>query len=271
VSLDRDRMLVLAVNYESSDVVDQFLASLADAVTPDVSVRVLDNSERDIVDPARAARAFGDKHALEVHRMPKNLGYFGAAAYGHEEFVRQHGEPAWTIVCNVDLVIDQAFFRKLHTQAPDVIAPAILADRTGADQNPHLARRISKTRLRIYEALFSHPRIYAWYEYAAAWKASRQTGAKRLQSPVRIYAPHGACIIFPRSYFEAGGTLKHPAFLYGEELFVGEMARSLGIAVRHEPSLIVRHKHQVSTSSIGAARRSEFSRQAVRAILDRFY
>ena len=78
-------------------------------------------------------------------------------------------------------------------------------------------------------------------------------------------------MVFARRYFEAGGTLRHPAFLYGEELFVAETARALNLAVHHEPALVVHHLHQVSTSALGAASRCRYLSESTHALVERYF
>jgi GT2 family glycosyltransferase len=62
-----------------------------------------------------------------------------------------------------------------------------------------------------------------------------------------IYAAHGSFFIFSRRYFEGGGFLDGNLFLYGEEISVAEICRSLGLPVVYEPSLCVLHKEHQST------------------------
>jgi GT2 family glycosyltransferase len=62
-----------------------------------------------------------------------------------------------------------------------------------------------------------------------------------------IYAPHGSVIAFHRRYFSEGGNLKHPVFLFNEELTIAEKCRRLGFTVMFEPSLrLIHDKHQAT-------------------------
>lgn len=74
-----------------------------------------------------------------------------------------------------------------------------------------------------------------------------------------VYAPHGSLMIFPRRFFESGGHLRYPIPLFGEEEFVGDMARSIGMPVVWVPSLRSEH-----FSSYAIGRRSRFTKRCLR-------
>src|SRR5205823_702439 len=78
-----------------------------------------------------------------------------------------------------------------------------------------------------------------------------------------IYAPYGAFFIFSRKYFDAGGYLDENLFLYGEEISVGEICRSLQLPVIYEPSLCVLHNEHQSTGK----RINRFSYECQKAAL----
>jgi GT2 family glycosyltransferase len=264
--------LVLAVNYNSSAAAENLLASLAAVHAPmTIDVVMLDNSDREPLDAARAARAYADKPGLEVIRTPRNLGYFGAAAFGLERFLERSTAPEWVVVCNVDLTFDAGFFSALGAcVGAGVIAPSILTLENGLDQNPYMLRR--PLRMAAYQLLYAFDGIYALYELAVARRERRRSRRPTLSPrPTPVYAPHGACVVFSRAYFQAGGTLRHPAFLFGEELFVAETARGLGLPVRYEPSLRTSHQHQLSTSALPLTRRTGLAREAVRVLRRRYF
>ena len=55
-------------------------------------------------------------------------------------------------------------------------------------------------------------------------------------------------MLFASSYFDKGGTLNYPSFLFGEELFVAEQARQLNLTTVFEPSLKIEHQQHVKQS-----------------------
>ena len=102
-------------------------------------------------------------------------------------------------------------------------------------------------------------------------KTSNAADSIDLRSPHEIYAPHGCFIIFHRSYFDAGGSLDHGAFLFGEEVFVAETARRLGVKVSHDPRLGVIHHEHMTTGRFKNRRLARYSWEASKFCADEFF
>jgi GT2 family glycosyltransferase len=108
-------------------------------------------------------------------------------------------------------------------------------------------------QLRLINSFYGAATVWDWLfrqKLAAktSWLALRGKSASISNGGRQpIYAPHGAFMIFSRRYFEAGGYLDGNLFLYGEEISVAEICRSLGLAVIYEPSLCVVHNEHAST------------------------
>lgn len=198
---------------------------------------------------------------FELFELTTNAGYFGAAKAGLDRFLKREGAvPDWVIVCNHDVVIeDGKFFSKLFAFDPGsmgIIAPRIQTLPGKVDQNPFMLNRPGWLRCTTLRLIFSNYRVAAVWQWLAGRKrALRSVMAARLRGLSlsraarrgRIYAPHGAFFIFSRKYFEAGGYLDGNLFLYGEEISVGEICRSLRLPVVYEPSLGVLHQEHAST------------------------
>jgi GT2 family glycosyltransferase len=197
----------------------------------------------------------------ELFELTANAGYFGAAKAGLDQLLERHGMlPDWVIVCNHDVLIeDTDFFSKLFSQDPmaaGVIAPRIRVLPGRVDQNPFMTSRpgwLRWTQLRLVNSFYGAATVWDWlYRQKRAaktfWLALRGRAAAISNCGRQsIYAPHGAFMIFSRRYFEAGGYLDGNLFLYGEEISVAEICRSLGLAVIYEPSLCVVHNEHAST------------------------
>jgi len=221
---------------------------------------------------------------LIVHVPGSNLGYFGGAASGLNMFLSNYKLPDWVIVCNVDLCLEgRDFFSRLiyygasHGHA--VIAPGITSNLSGNDQNPFMRSRPSNIRMNSYKALFK------WYPllciYSAMHLAKQRLRKLKASSgvcpanpntkPVPIYAAHGACIAFRKSYFEAGGTLQHGAFLFGEEIFVAETVRRLGLSIAYDPRLRVFHEEHKTTGQWPTRLMASYMEQAAVYCSDTFF
>jgi GT2 family glycosyltransferase len=87
----------------------------------------------------------------------------------------------------------------------------------------------------------------------------------------KIYAPHGSCIILNKNYFKRGGTLDHISFLFGEEIFVGETAKRLGLNVLYVSEIQVRHYEHSSIGNFISRKINKFYRQSIKDILASYY
>jgi len=263
-------VLILTVNYRGADETIKLLATLRNLDGFSLmDVVVVDNGSGDDSWSKISAAISSDRN-VRVLASAENRGYFGAARWGLQQHLAdRHGLPPWIIVCNHDILIaDKKFVaRLLEQEAPavGVIAPRIRALETGMDQNPFLTSRPSRwhwASLRL---------ISSCYGFAAAWdwlsrhKRLFGNGSRERHDTVRraIYAPHGSFFIFSRQYFDAGGYLDGNLFLFGEEISVAEICRSLNLKIVYEPSLCVLHNEHASTGKKINRFTYEWQRQAL--------
>ena len=92
-----------------------------------------------------------------------------------------------------------------------------------------------------------------------------------LHKTKKIYAPHGSCLVFKDIYFTRGGTLDLPNFLFGEEILVAETALQSGLDVEYHPELVIYDYEHASTGFFLTPKMSLYNRQAIQAILERYY
>jgi GT2 family glycosyltransferase len=213
-----------------------------------------------------------------------NRGYFGAARFAFDHYLVQgNGLPDWVIVCNHDVQIeDKEFFSQLLCQDPrtvGVIAPRIQALPGRVDQNPFMRRRPGPLRwanLRFVSSNYGAAALWDWLSRRKSafrsWLAARRRDSLLDGNAKResIYAAHGSFFIFSRRYFEAGGFLDGNLFLYGEEISVAEICRSLGLPVVYEPSLRVLHKEHQSTGEALSRFTYECQKKALQYVTSRY-
>jgi GT2 family glycosyltransferase len=281
---------VIAVNYQTDSLAVRFVKEIA-AMTggPTLRVILVDNTERadsnELFDLVLA-----ENPTVRCIKPPTNLGYFRGAWYGLEQCMRPKHVFDWVIVSNVDLSFpDKEIFAMLGSMRQDkdigVVAPSIRSDITFHDQNPFMPKRPSRARMRFYRVLHRSYCLISLYEALAAgyhlirssikfclnWRPTDPRGmlsqAPAASDPqgrgqVPIYAPHGACMIFSSEFFTRGGSLEVPFFLYGEEIYVAETARALGLKVVYNPGLRVQHREHQSTRARGVF----ISREAARYV-----
>lgn len=190
----------------------------------------------------------------------ENLGYFGGAHYGLSQYLEHNPLPDWIIISNTDLSIPDPDFLVRLTELSSIpglgaIAPRILSELTGRDQNPFIEARPSASRMHAYKWLYSRRFLLNMYELTAALfhrtasairslTRSQDSGARPRKT---IYAPHGSFLILSKSYFTGGGDLRYPEFLFGEEIYIAERIRMMGLKVVYEPSLTILHNEHRAT------------------------
>ena len=196
-----------------------------------------------------------------VMTADSNLGYFGGAKAGIDYYVQRCGSlPNWIVIANNDVIVeDPSFLEKLFICDPQkvgMLAPSIMSTRTGSDQNPFLRRRPGRARmleLRLWLSNYYMARFHEQLSYCKyairGWLGSfgRKKSNDRAWAGERIYSPHGAFLIFSRTFFELGGYLDDAQFLYTEEITLGEMCRSLKLPIVYDPHLVAVHDEHRAT------------------------
>jgi len=276
----RPQIVVIGVNYHTDDMTVRFVRALA-AVSAGraATVVVVDNSER-LDGNALFARLRGLDPRVMCVKAQRNLGYFGGAHLGLGAYQRLHGEPDWVVVSNVDVEFrDGAFWD--HLAALDggrdlgVVAPSIWSNHMRCDLNPMMERRPPRQRIQFYKVLFKNYYALNCYELLARAKSVARNALRALRGSDgrrrAIYAAQGSCIVFSRSYFDRGGKLAYPSFLFGEELFVAETARHLQLQVIYEPRLRVWHDDHASTGVLRSRKIARFVSQSATYIADAYF
>lgn len=274
-------VLILCVNYNTDAVVLQFADSVASLDEADQIHLVCADCSPEQPSQVLHERAETDSRFSYIP-LGENAGYFGGAARALNAFEAAGGQvPEWIVVSNTDISFPTPdLFQQLQTRHADgrfdIVAPAITSMLTGAAQNPHMVSRPPVARMRFLRDLAKRFFLANIYQVLARARA-RLRGArrvKRLQSgadPYPIYAPHGAFIAFRRTYFEFGGQLDYPGFLFGEEVYVAETARELGLQVGYDPAVCVEHDEHVATRSSRRLFRSRESLQLAHTSRDFLY
>jgi GT2 family glycosyltransferase len=271
-------VLVICVNFHCEDDVAALVRScLRLDGAQRLRVVVVDNNGGSQPHPAIA-----DLAGTQVDVLPPggNLGYYGAADWAlgtlFPRLAAEAGWPEWVIVSNPDIefpdvrILDR--LQELHApDPPAVLAPAVVDNDTGRDLNPHFLARPDPRRMRFLRWLHRHHKLTVAYHIGSIAKGKLPGRQRPRSGPAVIYAPHGAFAIFNRRYFEAGGSLRHVAFLYGEELFVAETARGLGLKVVYDPRLVVGHRRHATTARLPNRELTRRMAEASSRLVDRYF
>lgn len=280
------KVLTICVNYFQADLTVLFAKKLLEQELPfKQQVVIVDNSEYAEADTSDVTlmESLALKHGeITYFHCDQNLGYYGAADFGFNKYLCSEALPEWTIVCNTDISFEgndflETLVRKYRIGPPAVIAPAIISQKYGIDQNPYLTGRPSKLRMQEYVLLFRSSALFRCYFFFARIKAKlKRPSINHLYSdgPAKekskgIYAPHGAFIVFNKRYFEKGGNFKHEPLLYNEEIHVAETVRQLGLGIVYDPSLRLHHIGHVSTRNLETMRRYKY--ESAKYCFDRYF
>ncbi|MFH1974976.1 MAG: glycosyltransferase [Pseudomonadota bacterium] len=281
-------ILTICVNYNNDEETAGFVkALLAQKGIFDQRVIIVDNSETPLSDGP--LNALANKYWQIWLRVPgRNLGYYGGAALGLREYIKEFPLPDWIIVCNTDIdLIQPDFLSKFcdlySVSHPAVIAPSIISAVSGRDQNPYIRKRPARFRMHFYKWTFRYYPIFMIYQLLALLKnkilfilnrslvQSNANSNQKVLVPQQIYAPHGSFVVYNRKYFESGGTLHHGVFLFGEEIFIAETAKHLGLTIVYDTKLRVLHWEHTTTSIFKSRKISRFVKEAAKYCADTFF
>lgn len=280
-------ILTICIHYHNTEEVIGFIKGLfAQHVNVAHEVVVVDNSGELTCKDEDLQELCRDNSPL-IYNPGKNMGYYGAASWGMNKYLEENPLPDWVIVCNTDISFKDAhFFDKLlsyHQASPSaVISPIVFAESSGRVWNAHTVVRPSCLRVHLYKLILScYPTLFL-YNILSLLKGKMQDFLQWLltlagftntlsNEPAVIYAPNGAYTIFNRSYFEAGGNLDHGSFLYGEEVFVAETVRRLGLNVLYDPRLKIIHRGRSTTNIFKSPQILRFKREAVTYYVNKFF
>jgi len=284
-ALDRMSALFVAVSYRSSESILSMARSMRRwSADQSVGIVIVDNMPI-TSEVERVRSAVQGLCNAELLESSENRGYFGAAQFALDHYLANGRQlPNWVVVCNHDVVIDdREFFAKLlreDSAAVGVIAPRIQNSPSNLDQNPFMRVRPGRLRWAQLRFVGSNYAVaifwdWLWRRKSAfkSWFEAQRTKPTTRENAKResIYAPHGSLIIFSRRFFEAGGYLDKNLFLYGEEISVAEICRSLSLPVIYEPALRVIHNEHQSTGKALSRFTYECQRKAIQYLTTRYF
>jgi len=252
------KISTILINYKNSVDTINCIESIKTCRDHDlVEIIVVDNAstKQSLADLAQIK----NDSSVPVKIIPseKNLYYWGGAALGISQYsFTDPDSPAWTIIANNDILFQHAdFFSILQSMDADeyeVVAPKITLKQNGENQNPHLIHPLSLAQKIYYKLYYFHP-VTARALHGLGRFIRKNVIAEKDQyisaKEMKIYAPHGACMIFSKKYFLSGGYIDDGFVLYGEELSVAEIAREHVMKVIYCSRLEVQHNEHSSTKS----------------------
>ena len=271
------KILIVCVNHNSYRELSNFLTSVDVAASNvkeicEIVVLVADNSTN--------IQCINSDKFVSIQCLTyvvKNTGYINSA----QEALLNYGEQLlktfdFTIVSNVDICLAPDFFEQLiSTPIQNVawIAPRVHTPLSHAEENPYAIHRYSKRKLQLLRNMYAHPHIYMLHKkfthILIRLKRNRQSSINGMRT---IYAGHGSILIFTQAFVEHIFPFNFPFFLYGEELYFAELARSAKMETIFNPQLYVNNcSAHISTSKLNFAQICKYGHQAISYILNTYY
>jgi GT2 family glycosyltransferase len=267
-------ILLLCVNYKDPDNTRNFLKHVRQCAEHDnVNIRVI------VSDNDGSMQANASVPGAMVVTDTDNPGYFSGCAFALEKWQKDwHDWPRWIGVVNTDIEFQQGFFtRLLSLRLPENLAamgPDIrLPDNT--PQNPFKEERPTINDIKKWLFIFKYDWLFKiWDEQWRKRRSKKNIGIDDeniIFSPQPVYAIHGSAIFLRPSFFKKGGTLKYPAFLYGEELFLAEQIQQLGMNTAWMPGLKVIHQENSILGDIDINQKRIWKLNSMRYLFDNFF
>jgi GT2 family glycosyltransferase len=269
-------ILFLCIDFKSEkDTLDLYRDIRAQTVAQNITFSIVCNSGSDDVNKLFSSEA---RDNLIIEDASDNIGYLPSANRSILAYLSTNPTPDYIVVSNADIrIFDERFFEHLlsgERALSAVVAPKIVT-LDGVSQNPFMRSRPALPRILFLELIFRFWPAFWTYSMLKNIKDYLSSLVKRNRDfsigKERIHAPHGSFMIFPKYFFESGCKLDHKSFLYGEELFVGEICRLNGIEVVYNPDLEVLHKEHAVTSAIGIKKKAGYLAGATSFIRKEFY
>lgn len=271
------RTILLAVShFDNTPEVERFLRHISQFELPGdwrLDVAIADNS-------GTLNLSEGLLQRTTVYQPGDNLGYLRGCSYAINQWVEERGQyPDWLGVTNTDIEFGDEYFDRLISILPPegvcCIAPDILLQ-NGLRQNPHMRKRPSRLEMYAYTLIYRSPfvtavldRLYYIFTSLKSWlKSNDQTASLLFEI---IYAPHGSCVMFHRTFFERGGGINFKGFMYGEEIYIGEEARRRNLKIAWAPGLKVLHYKKATTGKVLHAEKVRWRLEISKILWDDYF
>ena len=257
--------LLVTVNFNNWKQTSDLINSLSEIGEQDLTIAIADNSPQ--ATETRFINEFMETHKIFYLSLGNNPGYFGGAKLVIDNLGAENYD--YIIICNNDIVIENTDFFQLlkgSLHKYDVIAPSIRTN-DGILQNPHRKGPISVFR-KVYSKVF-FLNYYIAKLLVSFIRFKNKATAKMVypeQIEEEIYSPHGAFVIFAKTYFEKGAIIDDGYFLYGEEDSIVGQAKKNSLKIGYLPQLKILHLESISTGKGFSKSKYSFQKKAYRYI-----
>lgn len=265
-------LVIIGVNYCTTGQTIEWVKSIREKNEGDAILIVVVDTSAEKTDEQLAALLKKEDPDIVYLNPRENLGYMGGARYGLNRMKEQEIRFDALIMANVDIRFEiehmAGVIRGYDGENVGVLAPSIIAD--GKDLNPYKMERMTKAQQRRRILYLRFPLLQKPVD---AIRRLHKQNEQAVTHPdgEKIYMGYGACFIFMARYFEKGGDLDLPLFLYGEEPYVSEMCLRHGLDVIYAPRIVIRDIGHVSTSTIPSRKHRRYLIESAKYCIKEFY
>jgi GT2 family glycosyltransferase len=164
---------------------------------------------------------------------------------------------------------------KYHSIDVDIVGPDVISTLNGQHQNPYIPERISRKKMEFFRDISSNILKYNTFLLAYYLKNKLvglvQKAARSYEKGREVYSIHGSFMVFSNHFFEKGGHFTYGSFLFGEEIFVGEIARMNNLRVVYDPAFRIIHREHATTGIFKKASHVKFMHDSYSYILATYY
>lgn len=243
------RIALFCVSFESDKEKDLFLSSIEQAKKKAIQVASVD--------------IFLTRNTKE-----SNPGYLGAVKRMMNNVDLDNYD--YTIISNVDLMVEEDFFIKLanYKCQEDIgwIAPQIWSEKEKRDKNPRQMARYSLRKLKLLKLGYLIPWLDTLYT-----KTLYKRKKMHRKQPGYVYSGHGSFIILTKTYTARCGKVNYPIFLFCEEIYLAEQCLQAGLKVVYSPNMKVIDLEHISTGKMDHRTYCKHNLEAIDYIIRTFY
>lgn len=267
------KVLLVCVNYNSNDKLYEYIDSLqqAYALYQDklyLNVLVGDNSK--IVDFRIPPKIGFD---IKLIDNKGNYGYLGGV---NKALKLTNTSPSiydFFLITNVDVRVSGSFFNDLinlqFTDNVGWVAPSILSDKEKRDRNPKTLNRPSKFKMRLGILMYKYSPLHKLYKSLFYNRTDKYLPVNRKDNC--IYAGHGSFIIFTKNFLKHKPDFSFPGFLFGEEIFFGELLLLYKLKTLYCPKIKIYDFDHASTGLMNNKLKNKFRYDSMKCIFDIFF
>lgn len=202
-----------------------------------------------------------------------NLGYLGGISKAIELSKIDISKFDYFAISNVDIKLHETFFSELIKLPIDPkigwLAPAIISEKENRDRNPKILIRPSAKKMQLTKLMYKFPIFYKLYNQFV-YKYKTKKTQENTPSNI-IYAGHGSFMLFTKEFTIKNKGFKFPSFLFGEEIFFGELIKRSGLVTLYKPELKIADFDHVNTSEINYSGYCKLNFESIRILTEKYF